>query len=405
MNGRLQRRFRLALPLLAIAALALVLGAAEAWLAWRDPGLLWRDPASGDDGLQFYRFHPEVGLFHKADFSGEYRGVVYSMNGDGLRGPEIARARTQGRPRVVVLGDSLVWGFGVPDGDSLCAALTQRRPDWDVLNFGVAGFGTGQELMLLEAEALAWRPDRVVLVFTLANDVADSFFPDSADAYPANLFSLGSAEGGDLSLRVHRFELSRLDGLGLWLRHNSRVVAFAADAGFRGGAPVAGAARASEGGRRSSRVGESNRRRLEALEIDWSRFASLRYLEHPAARPELQARRGGLLAPTPEGHYQVELVKQLLLEIARVTRGAGAELLVVLAPFRAQLGGEPALRENPLTAELVRFLGREGVPKLDLLPELLASGLPADRIYLDPMHFSAEGNRLVAGLIARVLPR
>jgi len=289
---------------------------------------------------------------------------------------------------VVLLGDSLVWGFGVSEGESLADTIASIRPSVDVLNFGVAGFGTGQELMLLEAEALAYAPDRVVLVFTLANDVEDSFYPDSAAAYPANIFHLVNGE-----LRVDRFALSPWARLGLWLRHNSNIVALVAQSRDRdsGGASSVG----------KSSVGKSNLGRLHATDFEGRAFAGrLSYLDHPDLEARHQARRGGLLAPTAANHYKVELVKALIREMARVTRAAGTELSVVLAPFRAQIGGDAVLRANPLTAELTRFLDAEGIDHLDLLPRLIDSGVPVGRIFLDGMHFSAEGNRMVGREIA-----
>jgi lysophospholipase L1-like esterase len=327
---------------------------AEAWIAWRDPGRLSRD-ASGDEGLHFYRFHPQVGLFHKPGFSGEHGGVVYVTNSRGLRGPETEIARVPGRARVVLLGDSLVWGFGVPEGETLSDAIASARPDVDVLNFGVAGFGTGQELILLEAEALAYTPDRVILVFTLANDVEDSYYPDSAQSYPANIFHLV-----DGRLQIDRFTLSPLARAGLWLRHNSYVVA----ASF------------------SKHLSDPG------------------YLAHPDLESRHLARRGGLLTPNPLSYYKVELVKQLILAMAETTREAGAELTVVLAPFRAQLAPDPVLRANPLAVELSRFLEAEGIDHLDLLPVLLGSGASADQIFVDGMHLSAVGNRIAGEKIA-----
>jgi lysophospholipase L1-like esterase len=386
-SDRIVPGVRYLLPVFVLVGLAGGVALAEVWIAWRDPGLVSRD-ASGDEGLHFYRFHPDVGLFHKPGFTGEHGGVVYETNPKGLRGPMVDTERVPGRGRVVLLGDSLVWGFGVSEGESLADAIASVRPGVDVLNFGVAGFGTGQELMLLEAEALAYAPDRVVLVFTLANDVEDSFYPDSAASYPANIFHLVDGE-----LRIDRFSLSPWARLGLWLRHNSYLVALVAQSrGREGGA-------ANSVG--ESSVGKSNLGRLHATDFEGRAFAGrLSYLDHPALEVRHQARRGGLLAPTAANHYKVELVKALIREMARVTHAAGAELSVALAPFRAQLGGDPVLRANPLTAELRRFLEAEGIEHLDLLPVFIDSGVPVARIFFDGMHFSAEGNRMAGREIA-----
>ena len=108
-----------------------------------------------------------------------------------------------------------------------------------------------------------------------------------------------------------------------------------------------------------------------------------------------------MLPPDPRSHYKVELVKQLLLEIERTTREAGALFAVALAPFAAQTG--EADLQNPLHTELVRFLTHAGIQVVDLLPMLRASGLANAALYADSMHFSPEGNRVVAELLASAL--
>lgn len=370
---------------------------AERQIAARDPDLLWRDPTSGDDGLKFYRFDPVLGLFHKPDFTAEYGGIPYTLNSLGARNGELVYARLLGRSRWVVIGDSVVWGFGVPDGKTLCDALAYAMPGTDVVNLGVAGYGTGQELMLLQHEALRYEPDRVLLVFTLANDVEDSYYPDSADSFPANLFYLE-----DGALRVDRFELNPLERLGLWLAHNSYTVAWLEQRGA--GARSAEDERAGNerGNGWRSATGRANRQRLEAHRPDLSHYARLSYLEPRASDRESvkYARRGGPLRPNALNHYKVELAKHLILEIERTSRAHGARLTVALAPYEAQLDSPG---EDPLTAELARFLTAAEVEIVDLAPLLVAEmrrlEIPAERLYLDSVHFSPLGNRVVAGLL------
>lgn len=395
MSSRTLSIARYGTALVVLAVIALGVFAAETLIARRDPDLLWRDPASGDDGLKFYRFHPQLGLFHKSDFSGDYQGVTYTSNSRGVRGAEHPYARTPGRVRLAVLGDSIVWGFGVSDGDTLVDYLERALPAAEVVNLGVAGYGTGQELMLLREEGLRYQPDLVVLIFTIANDVEDSYFPDSAAAYPANLFYLEDGE-----LRVDSFEITALQRLALWLNHNSYLVSWV----FKSGSPSD--ANRREGSERlpESAVASGNRDRLAAHAVDLERYSELRYLV--PARPvdrRYYARRGGLLVPDALSHYKVELVKQLILAVAEASHTAGADFAVVLAPFRAQLDSEDAYAKNPLNLELIRFFAAHDLTALDLLPLFLERGLGARELYADAMHFSANGNRVVAELLAEKL--
>jgi hypothetical protein len=91
------------------------------------------------------------------------RRLIVNANRDGFRGMrELGEADP--RPRIVVLGDSMVWGTGVEETERLTERLEGLRPDWRVDNLGMVGFGPDLMLRALEAVALATRPAVVVLV-------------------------------------------------------------------------------------------------------------------------------------------------------------------------------------------------------------------------------------------------
>ena len=369
--------------------------AAERWIEAHDPALLWRDPVSGDDGLKFYRFHPRVGLFHKPGFSADYQGVTYSQNSLGARGPEIRHARRAGVPRVLLLGDSVTWGFGVADSETMAVALAERFSEAEVVNLGVAGFGTAQELVLLREEGLAYQPDHVVLVFTLANDVEDTWLPDSAAAYPANIFFLDPAVPGGLGFVP--FDLSPGERLGLWLRHNSYLVAWAVQATSAPGV----AARAGGGDRRRTSIERANHERLDRVQPDLRRYARRRELRpRDRVEPHHFARRGGLLLPTALNHYKLDLTLALIAAMRDLCREAGADFSVVVAPFLGMLEQSSPLYANPLRRELLRFLEEEQIDVVDLLPTFM-TGAGGGRVFVDSMHFSPAGNRIAAEQLAR----
>lgn len=98
-------------------------------------------------------------------------GAPVAINAKGFRGPAVPYARTPGKARVVFLGDSYVWGFGVPDEDVFTTRLARRFPDMEIVNLGVSGYGTDQELLLYREEARRYAADRVVVVVAV-NDLA-----------------------------------------------------------------------------------------------------------------------------------------------------------------------------------------------------------------------------------------
>ncbi len=113
-----------------------------------------------------------------------YRHVVH-VNTLGLRGAQVG-PRRPGCPRVLALGDSLVYGQGVAEAETLPAYLQAelRRDDpagraWEVINGGHRAYDTGQELALFEELGASLRPDAVVLFWywndLVARDVAATY--------------------------------------------------------------------------------------------------------------------------------------------------------------------------------------------------------------------------------------
>lgn len=94
-------------------------------------------------------------------------------NTKGWRDTERSYARPEGKRRAVALGDSFTFGVGVDDGERYTDVLNARCRGWEVVNLGVAGYGTDQELRLLEVEAFRYEPELVLLTVYLGNDPED----------------------------------------------------------------------------------------------------------------------------------------------------------------------------------------------------------------------------------------
>mgnify|MGYP001283424363 CR=1 FL=1 len=122
-----------------------VLGAKPGGLVWElDPYLLWRN---------------RPGQRHA-------RGTI---NAQGFRGPDWSLARRPGLRRVVVLGGSVAYGWGVEGDERTIAARVEQRlrasgVEAEVWNAGVIAYASTQELILLATVVLEYAPDAVVVL-------------------------------------------------------------------------------------------------------------------------------------------------------------------------------------------------------------------------------------------------
>lgn len=96
-------------------------------------------------------------------------GVKVDINSKGLRDNEYSYEKTKGVYRILVLGDSVTFGWGVPFDDTYPKRLERelnKRSDgrrYEVLNSGVGNYGTREEAIYLREEGLKYTPDMIIL--------------------------------------------------------------------------------------------------------------------------------------------------------------------------------------------------------------------------------------------------
>ncbi|MBI1397568.1 MAG: hypothetical protein GC151_16465 [Betaproteobacteria bacterium] len=88
---------------------------------------------------------------------------TFTTNSHGLRNPEVAYEKPPGIRRIVVLGDSFAWGYGVNDEEVFSRRLESALHHTEVINLGVVGYGTRQEFLYLQREGMKYHPDTVVV--------------------------------------------------------------------------------------------------------------------------------------------------------------------------------------------------------------------------------------------------
>jgi len=140
----------------------------------KDPWLFWQLKANSTAPLD----------------RGKMTGFI--ANGDHMRNPEVPVERGSNDFRVLCLGDSNTFGWGVPYEEAyptaLAELLREARPGREshVLNAGCSGYTAHQGHEMLRRRGLKYRPD-VVMIWFGWNDKA--YWDGMTDAEHARLFA------------------------------------------------------------------------------------------------------------------------------------------------------------------------------------------------------------------------
>ena len=131
---------------------------------------------------------PETGWSLKPGAEGRYYNAMgeydqpIRINEMGLRSPDgIAYAKPTGVYRILVLGDSYVEALQVSLAESFPQQLAQKLAgaglQVEVVNAGVSGWGTDQQLLWLRNEGVKYAPDLVLLAVYPGNDFMNNYMP------------------------------------------------------------------------------------------------------------------------------------------------------------------------------------------------------------------------------------
>jgi lysophospholipase L1-like esterase len=112
----------------------------------------------------------------------EFGPVQVRVNADGFRDDAWSADKPAGAYRIAVLGDSIVAALQVDHAEVFTSLLRRRLNEQtapgrsvEVLNAGVDGYGTAQELLVLRHHLARFAPDLVLLSMYLGNDITDNY--------------------------------------------------------------------------------------------------------------------------------------------------------------------------------------------------------------------------------------
>ena len=353
----------------ALAAAIVVAGilAAEWYFSWNyrrlarsdriTPGLSQVDRALGWVLTPRWR-----GQHDHHDFS-----ASYTVNASGFRGTDTAPAA--GQPVIAIVGDSFTFGTGVNDHDVFSALLDRRDPSAGrVYNFGVPGYSTDQEVLLVEQRVLAVKPKLIVLVVYLFNDLFDNQLTTALQVRrPKPMFRL---ENGQLRLT------------------NSPVPPVATEAATPTVLQMAL-------GRRPDEL--SLRRRLEARSHV---FRILSEALLPAAVDDAEFER--------RHAYALDLFWALVERLRSAAVGADAAVMLAVVGGRAYVDAPstlPAAVQEFFRSRIASGARARNVPLIDIAAEMRRRAGAATEPWFYPYegHFTAAGHRMVAEVVGAAL--
>ena len=350
------------------------------------------------EGDFFFQLDPQVGATYIPNKEGWFsfpdgRNWV-EINSAGYRDVEWQLAKPPGTRRIVMLGDSYLASLEVGldervsqrvdrylDAECKSSANPTLAGDTEVLNFGVTGFGTAQELETLRHRALDYDPDLVLLFYYTGNDLYNNSF--ELDAEPNRLHYVLNDSG-----ELERLPYSVSDsGIKRWLRHHSKGYLFVRNSIMRFRAlhrvlmRLGLMQQQAEPEDETSEPAPTSRREREDA------TARLEEAQHQADRPAMIERAWAV-------------TRALILEVDSVAESSGADFGLVIVPTKEQIedlarqraGDERAGFRQGIRRGLAELCESEGLDCRDLTEGILPA---IDR--LEELFFPVGGHWTPAG--------
>jgi lysophospholipase L1-like esterase len=362
---------------------------------------------SGFNYFNPYMVDQDVGYTLRPNVEGWWKreGLTYiRINSHGFRDREHTITKPAGTLRIAVLGDSMTEAFQVPLEKAFWSVIERKIAECpvaaklkvEVLSFGVSGFSTARELILLRKRIWQYSPDVIVLLVTTGNDIRDN--SRTLNAYPNEPLPYFVYKDGQLGLDDsltaaqnrtlgYRLRYSFLGKILSWLQNNIRLVG------------LVYAAR--ETYQSSSQVPE----RLKHLSTQSETGLDSEVYVEPAS---------------PEWDDAWRVTEGLLVEMRDEVRAKGAKFLVVTGSMGIQVNPDSNIRQQFMNRlgvndlfypdQHIKALGeREGFKVFNLAPAL-SDYATRNKVFLHGSnetngrgHWNQTGHQLVGELIAREL--
>ena len=161
-------------PVFALVTLLIFFGGAELWAGRTQTVFpMW---GAADNPSVVLTGHP-TRVWGLTEGERQNLDTVATVNALGLRGDVPQMPRPANEERIVILGDSTFFGFGVADQHTMASVLEGQLVGATTINGGIPGYSTAQTLRLLDE--VIWDLDPTLLV--VANFWSDTSFEPYRD--------------------------------------------------------------------------------------------------------------------------------------------------------------------------------------------------------------------------------
>lgn len=351
-----------------------------------------------EERLLYSQYHPVYGHAGVPNVRQVFFDAYATHNSKGLRGPE----RNYGKPdfakRVVFIGDSQTWGWGVNDYETIPYYFEKfangiPQPElYETVNLGTSGYGIGQSYLRLITEGLRYQPDYVIFTYFAENDVGETADHEAYGIQKPFLY-----ERADGQLCVSNVPPPKASG---WPTDNVEFVMNRMNMSFP-------------------------KLNILGLEIDTGNSQIARYFKKANFRSSLVSTWGsddsdplaaidehiGCLEKEPgpkRGSFQADMdfAIRLILRMKDTAERYGAEFILVAKPLEDDYKSGNVVSNDYSYNYMLGNLSEKNVQILDLYPEAKKKNIASEQLFTHFAHLSALGNEIAAfGLVERINPR
>jgi hypothetical protein len=300
----------------------------------------------------FLRHDANLGWKHRPETTCTFKGCPVRINAQGLRGPDVARTPQPDVARILMLGDSQLFGDGAGEGQTFVDLIREQDPLLEPINAGVIGYGTDQQQIYYQQSGHALIPRRTILTLN-AYDLRDNVSRVVRSGYQKPVYELEEDQ-----LRLTNVPVPNLD-------------------------PV-------------SRADRRIRETSQLYDVVRSLWKGWRQGELDSQPEEQVPTSQDVFPPERQRLEALKITLRILDRLHADCQTHGSRLSVLLLPYAMDFGDDPRYRAlSQWWVDAVVQWGQSADVEVWDLREPLAQADP-EEIFLDTMHFSPEGHRRVA---------